>query len=164
MRLFLAWLSVACVALNSCNAQTPKNPTCVISLSDTLTNITKDRVIDMSKMDCFEWDKLLIIAPSFSKKMIEERAHVTLPPDIDYGWTNSGEGRGWWIVFLKNNQVASYFFKERTHIDFNNFFHEIGDPYSFALLEKNKARFLTYDNGQVFYGTKESVIDVKLIK
>ncbi|MET0637841.1 MAG: hypothetical protein ABWZ25_17555 [Chitinophagaceae bacterium] len=144
----------------SCNAQ-KSNDSCFISMKDSLVSIDEGKVIDLTKLNCIKWDELVLIPPSFSRSFVEEYAKINLPKDVDYSWVTDGEGKGWWVLFLDKKNVISYFFLNRVDVDFTKLSSSL-NQIDVVLLPKSKAKFITFATGDIFFDSKEKVIDVKL--
>jgi hypothetical protein len=163
MRYFLVPVFLT-VLFTNCSGQN-ELPACIQTFKDSLKDIEEGKKIEFGKIDCVQWDTVLIVGLAFDREKVETKTGVSLPPEIDYDWMADGEGSKWWILFLKDRKVMARFFVNRTDLDFLKLSYAL-EPinWSYFMLDRKKATLVTYHTGEYFTVNHEKVIDVKLVQ
>lgn len=84
MRYYL--LSVFLVLLfTNCSGQ--NKPACIETFKASLQNIEEGRKIEFAKVDCVQWDKVLIVGLAFNREMVETyvRSEKSHPDNLSCG-------------------------------------------------------------------------------
>lgn len=116
MRYFLLPVFLT-VLFTNCSGQN-NLPPCIQAFKDSLKDIEEGKTVEFGKIDCVQWDTVLIVGLAFDREKVETKTGVSLPPEIDYDWMADGEGSKWWVLLLKDKKVMARFFINRTDLDF----------------------------------------------
>jgi|GEM_PF-5645396 len=98
--------------------------------------------INFKKINCFEWDSLMILNPTFSFSQAEKMSGVILPNNFKN--SNLTEWSYWTVLFLKNHKVIEQYKIKRTNLDFNDLGAKKNNLFGFFMLNKEDAVLVGY--------------------
>lgn len=132
-------------------------PACLVSFQKSINNL-EHRIsgVDFTEeVSCFEWDEIIVVAPSFSKKRFTKITKISLPYSIKYNSSMIKDSPYWTIVFLNKRNVISYIKISRKEFDFSKLRQFKNRKEDWFFLNRNESSFRFYSKHPTFFINKK---------
>lgn len=149
------FLLICTLQLLGCSSN-PNKKMCIEKLDQSISEFKINDTINFQKINCFEWDSLMILNPTFSFSQIEKKSGVILPDNFKN--SNLTEWSYWTVLFLKNHKVIEQYKIKRTYLDFNDLGAKRNNSFGFFVLRKEDAVITGYiDSANPFVTGKRNM-------
>ena len=138
-----------------------KKHECIDSFRNNISNLEyRISGVDFAKeISCFEWDEVIILAPSFSKKRFKKITNISLPSSIKYDSSMINDGPYWTIIFLHKRDVTSYIKILRKEFDFSKLKQFKNRKEDWFFLNRNESSFSFYGKHPTFFMNKKKKLN-----